>query len=422
MRRLAGLTILSLALVIAIVVLADERRWQALSALGVAGLFVAGCLLWWWAATEKKWDEIGRTIMVSALLAAMVGVLQFLIDQRQKERDFDLSLTLQDNLSGADLHGKPLSGVRLRGKKLVDADLHSARLKKANLASTLLSGATLDHAILTRADLRRSHLEGASLIGAHLSGVNLKNGHLAGANLRGADLSGAILDIADFNGACLAGANLRNASVAGADFTGAVLTGADVRGARFESDLRPANLTETGLAGVRYDSSTVWPSDFAFWPAVAGHPFPVQLQQAQRPSGLIPARVTEVEDGDTIRLQTDAAHRLVLPEPGRARLIGLNAPNPQDPGGPAATKWVAGKLLGRMVGVEVGVPAVDDGGRYRVYIWLSGGETFNEQLLDTGYVQLQGDAAPPFADRFAAAELRAKQRGTALWSRCPSPG
>ena len=429
MRRLLALSVVCFSPLVALCVFIANESWDAVAADGAVLALAGGALLWWHASDERKWDEIGRTVMVGALVAILVGLLQYRVEQRQKDRDFHLSLTLQDNLSGADLNHRPLTGVRLRGKNLTDADLHDAVLTHANLIHGTLQAANLNHAKLEHADLRHAHLDDASLIGAHLHSADLKNAFLTGANLRDADLSGAQLDLTHFGGACLAGADLRDATLAGADLNGAVLTGADVRGAKFENDLRPALLNETGLEGVTYNSDTTWPSEFAFWPAVAGHPFPLPWGPGPGPIAPISARVVAVEDGDTIRLETDPAHRLRLPEPGRARLIGVNAPNVtdaeghDDPDGVAAKHFAEDKLLGETVTVQLGTQPPQDGGRFYVYVWAQTGPTFNEELLDSGHaeVQFKDGQQNEMLHRFHAAEVRAKQRGIGLWRRCPSP-
>jgi hypothetical protein len=92
---------------------------------GALGVFLFGVALWWFG--ERDWGDIGRAIMVTVLLAVVVGVPQYLIDQGQKDRDserakdekqrdFRLSLTLQQDLSGADLHGQISKACGSRGK------------------------------------------------------------------------------------------------------------------------------------------------------------------------------------------------------------------------------------------------------------------------------------------------------------------
>jgi uncharacterized protein YjbI with pentapeptide repeats/endonuclease YncB( thermonuclease family) len=418
-----SLVMLAFSLIAVGVVLVFGVGWPATGVISAAGVFIVGLVLWWNGTnTQRKWDEIGRTIMVSVLLAALVGVLQYAVDQRQKERDFELSLTLQDNLAGVDLQKRNLAGMRLQGKNLVEADLRGATLNNVNLIGADLSHADLDGAELRDADLRKTNLDGASLAGADLRNANLKTGDLPSVNLRDADLRGANLEITNLRGACLAEADLRGTKMAGADLRGGVLTGADVRGTIFESDLRPARLREAGLADVTYDRTTAWPLDFAYGPAVEGLPPPALRLEPRRPDDLvIPARVVDVVDGDTLRMEASSETDSRLPEPGRTRLIGVNTPDLDDPGGHAAKRFVEQNLEGRQVDVQLGSRPIDDGQRYLIYVWLSDRSTFNEHLLDSGHAELQLKENHEFERPFAAAALRAKQRGSGLWRHCPKP-
>src|SRR4051812_12095971 len=121
---LSVLTLTVVALIVA--ALADAPPIVIASLVAAGGVAVwAGVWVGGGAApnADLKLDDIGRAIMVSVLLAVLVGVPQFLIDRQQKQRDFRLSLTLQQDLDGADLEGKDLSQVHLAGKSLRNANL-----------------------------------------------------------------------------------------------------------------------------------------------------------------------------------------------------------------------------------------------------------------------------------------------------------
>jgi endonuclease YncB( thermonuclease family) len=203
-----------------------------------------------------------------------------------------------------------------------------------------------------------------------------------------------------------------------------VLTGADIRGAWFESDLRPAMIDDTGLARVKYDAATTkWPLDFDARPAVLGEAPDRGSAAPARPKDLVEARVVDVVDGDNLRVEAAPGGHHDLPSPGRTRLIGVNAPDLEDPGGVAAWEFVEDRLEGRRVAIQVGPTArLDDGDRHLVYVWTAGERTFNEQLLDSGHAQFQAGENKQYEYRFQAAELRAKRRGAALWRKCPQGG
>jgi uncharacterized protein YjbI with pentapeptide repeats len=400
---------------------------------GALGVFLFGVVLWWFG--ERDWDDIGRAIMVTVLLAVVVGVPQYLIDQGQKERDakrasdekqrdFTLSLTLQQDLSGADLKQQDLKGVRLEGKSLRDANLRGATLTETTLRGTDLRRADLSGADLQNADLRSADLRDAVLEGANLKGADLSAAQLRGVSMPAANLQGANLETTELQYGCLARADLRGASLAGSDLSGAVLTEADLRGATLERDLRPARLEDAGLAGVRHDENTTWPLDFkraSVSKAVRGTPRSPRQTAPHTPEAL-GAKVIRVVDGDTLQMQADPGSRASLPSPGRTRLIGLNAPDLGRPGGKQAQKLVARELEGKHVEVELGTNPERRRDRYLVTIWRTPTKTFNQDLLESGLV------ISSFRDRkdnqqfqpaFEAAELRARERGNGVWRRCP---
>lgn len=398
------------------VALRVEFGWIAFAVTSAVGFFAIGVLLWWFGAEERKWDEIGRAIMVSALLAVILGVPQYLISQREKERDFRTSLTLQRDLTGADLHDEPLSRVQLPAKVLSKANLRGVPLDHASLLGSDLTGADLRGAHLRDADLRGARLEGASLDGADLRDAKLKDADLTGASLPAARLQGARLDSAQLGGACMADAVLQGAEFGGADLRGAVLTGSDVKGTSFLGDLRPALLEHSGLAHLKHADEATWPDGSHSQPRMRGLP---RARGLRRPARVIPARASNVSDGDTVQMEAEGG--TALPNHGRIRLVGVNAPDPDDAGGPAATRYLRAKLKHRRVAVQLGTTPPADGGRSLAYIWLSPNKTANEGLLASGNATFAaiGTAGP--APELRAAELGAKQEGVGLWEHCPRP-
>jgi hypothetical protein len=108
-------------------------------------------------------------------------------DINQNIRNFmKMMLSLEKNLSGADLVGFDLVGVEMRKVELRWADL-----RWTNLEGAELQGANLEGAELQGANLQGANLQGANLQGAKLQGVNLQGANFRGAkNLKWANLQG----------------------------------------------------------------------------------------------------------------------------------------------------------------------------------------------------------------------------------------
>ncbi|MBP2321538.1 uncharacterized protein YjbI with pentapeptide repeats [Kibdelosporangium banguiense] len=184
------------------------------------------------------------------------------------------------NLTGANLTEADLRGVDLTTANLTGANLTRAHLAGANLARANLTGADLIETNLTGADLTGAHLFGADLTEANLIETNLTGADLTGTNLTGANLTEADLRGVDLTTANLTGANLTRAHLAGVDLTGANLietnlTGADLTGTNLARtrltfvklvDVGPARFADAvvdALAGARWSSTTIWPSQQA---------------------------------------------------------------------------------------------------------------------------------------------------------------
>lgn len=152
------------------------------------------------------------------------------------ENHIEMSLGIADFLP--ELGDEVTLQVNLTGADLSDGNLRGARLEKANLSACNLSSTDLSDAFLWQANL-----DGAMLWNANLKGASLLGANLTGAYLDGADLTGAFM-----RGANLQGADLREAKLDGLDLRGVDLRGADLRGARMDSN--------TILSAVRLDSAT----------------------------------------------------------------------------------------------------------------------------------------------------------------------
>src|SRR5437763_1920397 len=276
------------------------------------GLAVVGSVLWWTNSEKKAWDELGRSVLVGVLLAAAVGVVQFEIDARQRDRSHRLearqrdrehrfTLSQQGDLTGIDLANDHLASAYLAHKNLSYANLRGAHLENASLFESTLVGADLHGAHLQGTQMRETYLNDATLDGADLTSADLRGAHFRGARLQNATLPGARLGGAELNDACLASAHLRGANLTSASLKRAVLTGADLRDVIFNDDLRNANLYRAGFAGPLNDWPRGWPPDFR--PSRLRRPMVLPQPHADQAglSGAV-SRIARVRDADTVEL------------------------------------------------------------------------------------------------------------------------
>ncbi|MBD1321937.1 pentapeptide repeat-containing protein [Gordonia hankookensis] len=202
------------------------------------------------------------------------------------------------NITGGDLvkivaKNASMDSVILAGAKLDGGALNSATLRWANLSCpTSLPGdafvemkcngtdargpTSLDAADLTRVVATDAEFEGVRFWGAKMSQIDLRGALLKFSNLASADLSGALIGCIDDpteknprvrtvpRCANLTGARLTGVDLRGADLRRAVLTGTVMDG---DTDLREANLHQTVLSNICYESATKWPSRFVPPPA-----------------------------------------------------------------------------------------------------------------------------------------------------------
>jgi micrococcal nuclease len=125
------------------------------------------------------------------------------------------------------------------------------------------------------------------------------------------------------------------------------------------------------------------------------------------------ATVLKITDGDTIRV--DRGHGS---EP--VRYIGIDAPEPKDPGGKEATARNAALVkVGSEVVLERDVSETDKYDRLLRYVWIHDGNTWtlvNLQLIKDGVAEAV--AYPPdtrYQATFAGAQTIAKQRNLGVW-------
>jgi uncharacterized protein YjbI with pentapeptide repeats len=217
-----------------------------------------GLWLWW---PKRKDDasrsDLGVALMTGALIAVAVLAIQVSIDEKTRKREeirqdadarqnFELTLSLQQDLTGIRLDGKDLRGIHFHGKKLEGASLIGSVMDDVVLAEANLTGATLRGAKLADADMTGVRAEQANFEGAHLEGAVLTS-----SRLRGAQFIRAHLETAELRDAELLYANLQRSHLEGASFSRASLIGADLSGATWDST--------TAFAGALYDRRTKWP-------------------------------------------------------------------------------------------------------------------------------------------------------------------
>jgi len=148
-----------------------------------------------------------------------------------------------------------------------------------------------------------------------------------------------------------------------------------------------------------------------------------------RPSGLVPATVVRVVDGDTL------VARLGDGRTARVRLIGVDTPEVHDADklrreaetsgrdvatiralGLRATTFTKKHLAGRHIDIERDVTALDRYGRTLAYVWL-GDELYNVILVREGYAHLI--TLPPnvrYAGTLAACYRAARAARRGLWA------
>ena len=125
----------------------------------------------------------------------------------------------------------------------------------------------------------------------------------------------------------------------------------------------------------------------------------------------VPARVVRHTDGDTLWLSGI----------GKVRLIGVDTPEVYggvECFGRRASGFVERVVpLGARVRYRLGVEERDRYGRALAYVWLDDGRFLNRLLVARGYAQPL--TVPPnvdYADRFLAAQRKARKAQRGLWS------
>ncbi len=146
-------------------------------------------------------------------------------------------------------------------------------------------------------------------------------------------------------------------------------------------------------------------------------PSPAQtLASESTTPGLTEAQVTEVVDGDTLKVSIDG-------QPQTVRIIGVDTPETKDPRQPvmcygaeamAKTRELIDQADGRVL-LEKDVSETDRYDRLLRYVWLEhpdGRRMLNKELVKGGYAQ--ASTYPPdvkYQDMFLAAAREAREQG-----------
>jgi len=135
-------------------------------------------------------------------------------------------------------------------------------------------------------------------------------------------------------------------------------------------------------------------------------------------------QVVGVSDGDTVRIRLNDGRE------EKVRLIGVNAPELDDPRGEVrflahmADRFTFFHLYGKDVRLAYDWEREDKFSRTLAYVWVKSGTLFNEFIIREGfaYAFLKYPFRKEFQERFKAAETEARAEGKGLWHRGDYPG
>jgi micrococcal nuclease len=134
---------------------------------------------------------------------------------------------------------------------------------------------------------------------------------------------------------------------------------------------------------------------------------PVQAASIRNDTGAVLAgKVTRVIDGDTIDVLL-ASGRI------RVRLHGVDAPERDQPGGPAATSWLAELLSNQEVLLE---PVSQDQYDRMVAVVHLGDRNINLELVQAGHAWAYRQYMRRSDGGFCSAEERARRKDAGLWA------
>lgn len=141
---------------------------------------------------------------------------------------------------------------------------------------------------------------------------------------------------------------------------------------------------------------------------------PPEVKGLSTESATTSAIVSEVIDGDTIRLSTGE----------KVRYIGIDTPETVDPNkdkqcyGSEASTQNELLVFGKEVILEKDVSEIDRYGRLLRYVWLDG-EMVNEKLVREGYaIEKAYKPDTKYQDKFTVAQQDAQINKKGLWREC----
>lgn len=150
---------------------------------------------------------------------------------------------------------------------------------------------------------------------------------------------------------------------------------------------------------------------------------PLRSARDAQLSRMIPARVTDVVDGDTIKVRIPNPHPIQLKTDETIRFLGIDAPetstSPRPAGyyGEEAKTYVAKLLGGKDILLAFDWDLRDKYGRLLAYIYLQDGTCVNLMLVEQGYALAYVHFPFQFMDEFTQAQATAKQQRRGLWGR-----
>jgi micrococcal nuclease len=121
-------------------------------------------------------------------------------------------------------------------------------------------------------------------------------------------------------------------------------------------------------------------------------------------------------DGDTVEIEPAVAGK------DSVRLIGVDTPETVDPGeevepyGPESSNYATSVLEGEEVELEFDEERTDQYGRLLAYVYLSGDEMFNGELVEGGYAQVYTvEPNARYEERFRALQEEARDAEIGIW-------
>ena len=212
-------------------------------AIAVVVIAILGCsglgLIWTGEGVAKSRSDIGKALLAGVLIGAATIWLQVeiqnSIEHSAERQNLRLTLNLQHDLVGIDVHHQNLRGLYLSYKDLRHANLRSTQLQKTELPGSNLQYAYMEGTNLEEAVLNNTHLSNTHLQEVQARRVNFTEASGTETRLEGAHFVKAIFTDAVLRQAYMSGAVLNEAELEGADFRKAQADHAsieDVRAAR----------------------------------------------------------------------------------------------------------------------------------------------------------------------------------------------